>query len=297
MDELKNMFATQMSTKGVKYDVICEGIMDPFVLCDSNRFNRVLLNLVSNAYKFTQKDGSVTVTLTQTGRDNDNAQFRLSVKDTGIGMSPEFVKKVFEAYERERTSTVENIQGTGLGTAITKSIVDLMGGEISVTSEQGKGSEFVVSVSFPIDKSVVEESIDQAELSNSEFTGMRLLLVEDNEENKDVAKNLFERVGFVIDTAVNGEDAVEMIAGSKPGTYKAVIMDIEMPVKNGYEATSLIRSLKNPELSKIPIVALTAKAFSEDIAAAYKSGMNAFISKPINMTVIKTVMTQVLFGK
>jgi len=297
MEELKNMFSTQMETKGVKYDVICEEITDPYVLCDANRLNRVLLNLVSNAYKFTPKDGSVTVTLTQTGKDNDNAQFRFSVKDTGIGMSPEFVEKVFEAYERERTSAVENIQGTGLGTAITKSIVDLMGGEITVTSEQGKGSEFVVSVSFPIDKSVVEESIDQAELSNSEFTGMKLLLVEDNEENKDVAKNMFERVGFIIDTAPNGEEAVEKIAGSKPGTYNAVIMDIEMPVKDGYQATALIRSLKNPELSKIPIVALTAKAFSEDIAAAYKSGMNAFISKPINMTVIKTVMTQVLFGK
>lgn len=298
MDELKNMFATQMATKGVYYDVICEGIVDPFVLCDANRFNRVLLNLVSNAYKFTPKDGSVTVTLTQTGRDNDNAQFRLSVKDTGIGMSPEFVKKVFEAYERERTSTVENIQGTGLGTAITKSIVDLMGGEISVTSEQGKGSEFVVNVAFPIDKSIVEETVEQTQTTGeSEFTGMRLLLVEDNEENKDVAKNLFERVGFVIDTAVNGEDAVEMIAGSKPGTYRAVIMDIEMPVKDGYQATALIRSLKNPALSKIPIVALTAKAFSEDIAAAYKSGMNAYISKPISIATIKTVMAQALTTK
>jgi len=298
MKELKNLFSTQMETKGLNFIVSCEDVADPFVLCDANRLNRVLLNLVSNAFKFTPKDGTVSVILRQTGRENDRASFCIRVKDTGIGMSPEFVEKVFEAYERERTSTVENIQGTGLGTAITKSIVDLMGGEITVKSELGKGSEFTVNLTFPVDQSVTGDKMtEHAAAADSAFEGMKLLLVEDNEENKEVAKTLFESAGFIIETAVNGEEAVEMIAGSKPGTYSAVIMDIEMPVKNGYEATALIRSLRNPELSAIPIVALTAKAFSEDIAEAYKSGMNAFIAKPINTETIHNVMTQVLFGK
>ena len=294
-DDVRNLFSTQMETKGLTFTVTCD-VQDAHVLCDVNRFNRVLLNLISNAYKFTPEGGSVTVALSQTGRTDGRASYRVSVKDTGIGMSAEFAAKVFEAYERERTQTVENIQGTGLGTAITKSIVDLMGGTIEVFSEQGKGSEFVINVSFELDPEAVESEEAKAAVSaaRSEFAGLCLLLVEDDPENADISKALFEQLGFTVDVAVNGEDAVETIATYAPDKYAAVIMDIEMPVKNGYEAAKLIRSLKNPELAKIPIVALSARAFSEDIAAAREAGMNAHIAKPVNIETLIKTMNEVL---
>ena len=284
MGEVRDLFSTQMETKGLHYTVSCEDVTDPRVLCDGNRLNRVLLNLISNAYKFTPEGGSVTVTLRQTGREKDRIAFRLSVKDTGIGMSPEFAAKVFEAYEREKTATVENIQGTGLGTAITKSIVDIMGGSIQVFSEQGKGSEFVVDVAFPPDPEAAGSGASAGgEEAAGAFSGVRLLLAEDDPDNRDVEKALLREAGFLVDTAENGEEAVEMLAASEPGRYALILMDIEMPVKNGYNAAKLIRSLKNPALASIPIVALTAKAFSEDIAAAHEAGMNGHIAKPLNM--------------
>ena len=294
MGEVEDLFSTQMETKHLQYTVTCDA-EDVQVLCDKNRLNRVLLNLISNAYKFTPEGGSVTVTLRQTGREDDRAAYCLSVKDTGIGMSPEFAAKVFEAYEREKTETVENIQGTGLGTAITKSIVELMGGTIEVISEKGKGSEFVVNVSLPIDPEAAATAAATGEKpAESAFAGMRLLLVEDDPDNRDVARQLLEEAGFLVDTAENGEDAVERIAASVPGYYDAVLMDIEMPIKNGYSAARLIRSLRNSALADIPIVALTAKAYSEDIAAARAAGMNGHIAKPINMKNVMETLSDVL---
>lgn len=297
MEDVKNLFVTQMETKGLDYVVDCDKISDARVLLDANRFNRVLLNLISNAYKFTPEGGSVTVTMEQTGRQDDRASYRISVKDTGIGMSPEFAAKVFEAYERERTATVENIQGTGLGTAITKSIVDLMGGTIDVYSEKGKGSEFVINVSFALDPEAKAQSAggEAHGTDVSAFAGMRILLVEDDPDNSAIEKVLFEELGFTVDLVVNGEDAVETVASAEPGKYAAVIMDIEMPVKNGYEATRLIRSLRSADRASIPIVALSAKAFSEDIAAAREAGMNAHIAKPVNPETLEKAMREVLF--
>ncbi len=295
MAELRDLFTAQMEMKRLNFTVTCDGVEDAHVLCDRNRLNRVLQNLVSNAYKFTPEGGDVAVTLRQTGREGANAAFRLSVKDSGIGMSPEFAAKVFEAYEREKTETVENIQGSGLGTAITKSIVELMGGTISVVSEQGKGSEFIIEVSFPMDPQYAGAAMRTGKnAAESAFAGMRLLLVEDDPDNRDVERTLLEEAGFTVDTAENGEDAVEIIASSVPGDYAVVLMDIEMPVKNGYSSTRLIRSLKNRALAEIPIVALTAKAFSEDIAAAQEAGMNGHIAKPINMKNVMDTLTEVL---
>ncbi len=285
MEEVRDLFSTQMETKGLHYTVTCEEVTDSRVLCDGNRLNRVLLNLISNAYKFTPEGGSVTVTLRQTGREEDRAAFCLSVRDTGIGMSPEFAAKVFEAYERERTAAVENIQGTGLGTAITKSIVDLMGGDIRVSSQQGKGSEFIVDFTFPVDPEAVRAGASGSGegAAASAYAGIRLLLAEDDPDNRTVEETLLKESGFLVETAADGEEAVEMLAASEPGYYGMVLMDIEMPVKNGYSAAKLIRSLKNPALAAVPIVALTAKAFSEDIAAALAAGMNGHIAKPLNM--------------
>ncbi len=298
MDEVHDLFSTQMETKRLNYTVTADGLQNKMVLCDMNRLNRVLLNLISNAYKFTPEGGSVSVTLTQTGAENGVASYELRVKDSGMGMSPEFAAKVFEAYERERTNAVDHIQGTGLGMAITKSIVDLMGGTIEVETEKGKGTEFIIHVSFPIVEEPEETAADSQDAENAapeiDFSKVKLLLVEDNEINREIATILLEEAGFQLDTAENGKVAVEKIAAARPGDYQLVLMDIQMPVMNGYEATKAIRGLQNPGLANIPIVAMTANAFSEDIQAARDAGMNSHIAKPIDVAKMLATLEEIL---
>ena len=293
MDEVRDLFSTQMITKSIRYTVTAEGVTDKTVLCDGPRLNRVLLNLISNAYKFTPEGGSVTVALTQTGATETTGSYRLSVRDTGMGMSPEFAATVFEAYSREKTAS--GIQGTGLGMAITKSIVDLMGGTIEVQSEQGKGTEFIIRIDFPLSEEAPEEEAAQADAASElDFVGMKLLLVDDNEINREIATLILEEAGFTLDTAVDGRDAVEKVAASAPGDYQAVLMDVQMPVMNGYEATQAIRKLENAELAGIPIIAMTANAFAEDVQAAKDAGMDGHIAKPIDVPKMLGVLSKIL---
>ena len=298
MDELKDMFSTQMIEKSIDYTVTCDKVTNPCVYCDKNRLNRVLLNLISNAYKFTPEGGKITVRLEEKEHDKEGyGSYLLSVKDSGIGMTPEFAAKVFEAFERERTSTVSKIEGTGLGMAITKGIVDLMGGTIKVNTEPEKGTEFVISLHLPIVEEIPEEE-EREETSlqpeNEIFRGMHLLLVEDMEINREIALMLLTRFGFTADTATNGREAVDKIAASKPGQYQCILMDIQMPVMDGYEASRAIRALDNKELAEIPIVAMTANAFSEDVKKAREAGMNAHIAKPIDVNVLVNTLSDIL---
>ena len=295
MDEVRDLFSTQMVTKSIDYIVTTENVENKFVMCDVPRLNRVLLNLISNAFKFTPAGGKVKVSLTQTGAEDGRGFYELRVKDTGMGMTPEFAAKVFEAYERDRS--VNNIQGTGLGMAITKSIVELMGGTIDVKSKLGKGTEFIVKINFPIVEEVSEEIDENGEekiSSEIDFSKVHLLLVEDNEVNREIASLILTEFGFTLDTAENGQIAVDKVASSKPGTYQAILMDLQMPVMNGYEATKKIRELKNSELAKIPIIAMTANAFTEDIQAAKDAGMNSHIAKPIDIPKMIETLTEVL---
>lgn len=295
MDDVRDLFSTQMVTKSIDYVVTADNVTNKIVMCDVPRLNRVLLNLISNAYKFTPDGGKVKVSLKQVGADENVGFYELRVKDSGMGMTPEFAEKVFEAYERDRT--VNNIQGTGLGMAITKSIVELMGGTIEVETELGKGTEFIVKVNFQI----VEEEPAKVESDGGEeitpeidFSKVHLLLVEDNDVNREIATLILSEFGFTLDTAENGKIAVEKIADSKPGTYQAVLMDIQMPVMNGYEATKAIRELEDSELANIPIIAMTANAFTEDIQAAKDAGMNSHIAKPIDIPQMIETLTEVL---
>ena len=298
--EVRDLFATQMQTKNIRYTVDTSQVKDRYVLCDKNRLNRVLLNLLSNAYKFTPENGSVTVTLRQTdGAPAGCGDYELCVKDIGIGMSLEFAAKVFEAYERERNTTVNNIQGTGLGMAITKNIIDLMGGTIEVNTAPGKGTEFVIHVQFVLQEGVsdAETAHDDATQSGGEeldFSQIRLLLVEDNEINREIAGMVLSEVGFMLEEAVNGQEAVEKVTATEPGYYDVVLMDVQMPVMNGYEATKAIRALDNPALANIPIIAMTANAFSEDIKAAEDAGMNGHIAKPLNVPKMMETLTEIL---
>ena len=294
LGEVRDLFATQMETKGLKFTVNTDHVMNKVVMCDTPRLNRVLLNLISNAFKFTPEGGSVIVTLKQVGGNDTVGSYELRVKDSGMGMTPEFAKKVFAAYERDRN--VSNIQGTGLGMSITKSIVELMGGTIDVETELGKGTEFIVRVEFPIVDEPDDTAVEQATDTKREidFSKIKLLLVEDNEVNREIASLILTEFGFTLDTAENGKIAVEKIAASKPGDFDAVLMDVQMPVMNGYEATQKIRELKDPKLAQIPIIAMTANAFTEDIQAAKDAGMNSHIAKPLDVQKMMETLTEVL---
>jgi len=274
LDDLKTMFQTQMETKGIAFSVDAEKIRHQYVMCDKNRFNRILLNLVGNAYKFTPSGKSVSVTLSEL----EDGQYNLSVKDTGIGMSEEFAKKIFEAFERERTSTVSGIQGTGLGTAITKSIVELMGGTIDVVTKKGVGTEFIVHVAFEIveNPNIIDAPAQVAENLTEVITSAKILLVDDIEVNREIAMMMLEQFGFEVETAVDGRDAVDKAASN---SYDLILMDIQMPIMNGYEAAGEIRKSGNA----VPIVAMTANAMPEDIKRAHAAGMNDHIPKPLDM--------------
>ncbi len=297
MEDVRSLFITQMEAKGLTYEVSCQEVADARVLCDQNRMNRVLLNLISNAYKFTPKDGRITVSLIQLpSLDPSRGVYELRVKDSGIGMTEEFARTVFEPFTREQNATVSGIQGTGLGMSITKSIVDLMGGSIEVETAPGKGTEFIIRVSFPLDTSDETEpgEEDTAMPSDIDFSQMKLLLVDDLDVNREIASMLLMGAGFKIETAVNGQDAVDKVRAAHPGDYAAVLMDIQMPVMNGYEATRAIRKLSDPGLSNIPIIAMTANAFSEDVQNAKDAGMNAHIAKPLDVAKMMATMTEVL---
>ena len=285
-----------MESKDIHFTVDGSGIRDEWVLCDQNRFNRILLNLLSNAYKFTPEGGSVAVVLTQKGLKTGIGSYELRVKDTGIGMSQEFAEKVFTPFERERTSTVSGIQGTGLGLSIAKGIITMMGGTIDVETAPEEGTEFTIRLSFPIVEGP-EEKPEETTAVEIDFARIRLLLVEDNEVNMEIAKMVLNQFGFMVETAQNGKIALDMVSASSPGYYNLVLMDVQMPVMDGYAATRAIRALDDTRLAGIPVIAMTANAFKEDELAAKEAGMQAHIAKPLDVEKMIRTITEVLGNK
>ena len=418
LHDLKTIVSGQIHAKQLELYMDAMDVTDEDVCCDKTRLNQILLNLLSNAIKFTPAGGTVSVRVRQlAGQARGCGQYEFRIKDNGIGMSPEFAKRIFEPFERERTSTVSRIQGTGLGMAITKNIVDMMGGTIEVQTAQGKGSEFIIRVPLrvqaehrPVEKiteleglkalvvdddfntcdSVTKmlvkvgmraewtlsgkeavlrarQSIEMSDVyhayiidwrlpdmngievtrqirslhddtpiiiltaydwsdieveakaagvtafcskpmflsdlretlmsalgqkqtdaaqellpqKDADFKGRQILLVEDNELNREIAQEILREYGFRVDTAENGAVAVEKVSTAAPGSYDLVLMDVQMPVMDGYTATRQIRALENPALAGVPILAMTANAFDEDRRRAMESGMNGFLSKPI----------------
>ena len=236
--------------------------------------------------------------------ENGYGIYEIRVQDTGIGMSKEFAERMFNAFERERTSTVSGIEGTGLGLSITKSIVDLMGGTIEVMTAPGSGTEMVIRLRFKLaeEKDVPEaerlregSAADNADTTSEvDFSTKRLLLVEDNHINMEIANMILTQAGFMVETAENGKIAVDMVAASEPGYYDAILMDIQMPEMDGYEATRAIRAMREPAHANIPILAMTANAFKEDEEAAFEAGMQAHIAKPIDVNVMMKALASVL---
>ncbi len=429
MHDLKTIVQADISSKQLEFYIDTADVVNENVMCDSLRLNQILLNLLSNAMKFTEPGGIVSVRIIQKKNIREGyASYDFQVKDTGIGMSQEFLEHVFEPFERERTSTVSGVQGTGLGMAITKNIVDMMGGTISVVSEEGKGTTFTVSLQFETcSGSVRQEEIPQlkglralvadddfntcssvtkmlstigmrpdwttsgkeavlrvklAREQNDEFAvfiidwlmpdmngievvrrirgiigedtpiiiltaydwtdieeearnagvtafcskpiflselrgilespyttpdmeaaeaeeelafeGKKLLLVEDNELNQEIAVEILKESGFVIDVAEDGAVAVEKMKTAACGQYDLILMDIQMPIMNGYEATRRIREIEEPEIANIPIIAMTANAFDEDRRAALDAGMNGHIAKPIDIPKLLELLKDVL---
>ena len=433
--DMRNIIQTQMTSKQLNFFMDTVDVIDEDIYCDKLHVNQILLNLLSNAIKFTPPGGSVSLTIKQKyGAPKGYGSYEIRVKDTGLGMSQEFAKHVFEPFERERTSTVSGIQGTGLGMAITKNIVDAMGGTIECITEQGKGTEFIISLDFKLqgerkqieviselkglralvvdddfnvcdsvtkmlmqlgmrsewtlrgkeavlhakhaldvgdsfiayiidwslpdlngievarqiraiapqnipiivltayDWSSVEDEARAAGVTafcnkpiflselrdtlvsaigkpeqddnsspipknSDQFKDKRILLVEDNELNREIAVEILTESGFTVDTAEDGTVAVEMVSESGAGHYDMILMDIQMPIMNGYEATKAIRSLENKELANIPIVAMTANAFDEDVKAAEEAGMNGHLAKPINIEKLFEELRSVLGNK
>ncbi len=428
LHDLKTIVQADIMSKQLDFYIDTVDVVNEHVLCDKLRLNQILLNLLSNAMKFTKPGGMVSVRILQKRNAPEGyADYEFQVKDTGVGMSPEFLKHVFDPFERERTSTVSGIQGTGLGMAITKNIVDMMGGTVSVDSEVGKGTTFTVSLQFktcsgsvkqetipqlrglralvadddfntcssvtkmlaaigmrpdwttsgkeavlrvklageqedkyavyiidwlmpdmngievvrriraligeetPIivltayDWSDIEEEARKAgvtafcskpiflselkEILESPFTvknkeealqetfsfhGKEILLVEDNELNQKIAVEILKEVGFDVDVANDGVVAVERMREAKPGRYELILMDIQMPVMDGYEATRQIRALENPDVAGIPIIAMTANAFDEDKKAALEAGMNGHIAKPIDVSKLLELLWKIV---
>lgn len=298
--DLKTMVQAEAHTKEIDFRIETSDVAHERFICDKLRLNQVLLNVAGNALKFTPPGGSVHVSVSEKpSAAKDYAAYEFKVRDTGIGMNPQFLKHIFEPFERERTSTVSGIQGTGLGMAITKSIVDMMKGRISVESEEGKGSEFVISFSFRLpddmcgieryDKPEFFPESDEDSHKDAFGTGKRILLVEDNELNQEIAVAILEERGFEVEVADDGSIAVERVRMSAPGTYDLILMDIQMPVMNGYEAAKRIRALDKRH-SQIPIFAMTANAFDEDKRKALEAGMDGHIGKPIEMDKLNEIL-------
>ena len=294
---IEDLFSEQMKQKQMDFSVYTSQVKNPYVWCDRKSLNRVLLNVLSNAYKFTPSGGMISATLYEIGTGEDGyGSYEIRVRDNGIGMSQEFAEKMFNAFERERTSTDSGIEGTGLGLSITKSIVDLMGGTIEVLTAPGSGTEMIIRLKFrlaePGDISNAPKPAVQEKIVD--FSGMRLLLVEDNMINMEIARMILEQLGFIVETAENGRIAVEKVSTSEPGTYDLVLMDIQMPEMDGYAATRAIRSIAEKEIADIPIIAMTANAFTEDVHEAENAGMDGHIPKPIDISVMKQTITDVL---
>lgn len=287
--DVDTVMQSQIQMKHLEYSLIKRGNLTRPVMMDGLRLNQILINIVGNAVKYTPEYGKVQFMITEMPSISDNtSSYQFRIKDNGIGMSKKFLEKIFTPFERDENKAIAKIQGTGLGLAITKSLVDIMEGSIFVKSEEGKGSEFLVCFDLENAKegelSVEEkkENVYESSVIDS-FKDVRILLVEDNELNREIATELLKSVGFILDEAENGSQAVQMVNDSPAGYYKVILMDVMMPVMNGYESTKKIRSLEDKAKANVPIIAMTANAFEEDKNQAIECGMDKFVSKPFDI--------------
>ena len=294
LEQVEAGFRPQMNAKGQKFSITINQISHNWLIGDNVRVLQILNNLLSNSFKYTPTKGQIRLDVEELKQTSHNyAKICFRVSDNGIGMSSEYLSRIYDSFSREERTTVNTIQGTGLGMSIVKSLVDLMGGSINVDSIQGKGTQFVVVLDFKISErnEKREEKPETVELDeNTGLKGMHFLCAEDNELNAEILSELLEIEGASCEICENGQVIVERFEQSKPGEFDMILMDVQMPIMNGYEATKAIRNGTHPLAKTIPIIAMTANAFSEDIQNSLNAGMDAHVSKPVDMkTLIKTV--------
>ncbi len=300
--EVRRTMLPQALDKGVELSAQISGLTHADVLCDRGKLRQILLYLVDNAVTYTPADGCVALTLTELERlPNDYAVYRFAVRDTGIGIGKDFLGHIFEPFEREKNTTFSGVHGSGLGLTIARNLIGRMGGTIEVESNVGRGSTFTVTLRFRIREQHRAPSREPA-VTLEELLGRTILLVEDNALNLEIETDLLTELGFLIEPAENGQVAVDKVRCAGPEDYLLVLMDIQMPVMDGREAAMAIRALPDPALSRIPIIALSANAFESDRRKSIESGMDAHLTKPLDVpqlleTIVKTVQDRRSSGR
>ena len=289
------MFQQQAESKNQTLS-LTEQLMYPYVYMDAPHLSEVCINIISNAIKYTNTGGAISCNVVQKSCEKEDwCNMIITITDNGIGMSEEFQRRIFEAFERERNTTLSHIEGSGIGMGITKKLVELMDGTIEVQSKQGEGTKFTVTIpcrKASEDDSMVKKNSNQC--NKKCLNGVRILLVEDNEINTEIATELLTEEGCIVETANDGVACIDMLEKADADYYKLILMDIQMPVMNGYDATLTIRRMKDTKKAGIPIIAMTANAFAEDIQKGLSVGMNAHVAKPIDMNILIPTMMKYL---
>ena len=291
---VNTVFEEDIRKKKLQYHAVLD-VRHHYAVCDQTKLQEIMLNIISNAIKYTPEGHSIHVEVHEAvSEDPSKIRYIFSCEDTGIGMSEEYLPHVYEEFSREHTTTENKVPGTGLGLSIIKSMIELMGGSIQVESRQGIGTKFTVELSFDIaSKEEVYESQNTIKPSAIHtIKGKRILIVEDNELNAEITKTVLEDVGALITRAENGQQAVELFKEKPAGTFDAILMDLMMPVMDGYTATRKIRSLERSDAKTIPIIAMTANAFQEDAEKCIAVGMNAHLAKPLDIEKMKTIICE-----
>ena len=290
------VFEEDVKKKGIHF-YVKTNVEHKYAYCDQTKLQEIYLNIVSNAIKYTPQDHAITINIQEVPSMQENfARYIFICEDTGYGMSEDFVPHIFEEFSREHTTTENKIIGTGLGLSIVKSMIDLMGGTIQVESHEGKGTKFTVDVSLEIASSEdVNETEDVSnEININERNHKRILLAEDNDLNAEIACEILKSEGYLVEHASHGQQCVEMLQEAEDGYYDLILMDIQMPFMDGYEACKEIRKMKDTQKANIPIIAMTANAFEEDKQMAIKAGMNDHVPKPMDMRVLSPVLQKYL---
>ena len=290
---VNTVLESDIQMKGIHCS-IDTNVQHKYAVCDKTKLQEIYLNIMSNAIKYTPDGHAIHVTINETVFDDKKARYVFVCEDTGIGMNPEYLPHIFDEFSREHTTTENKVSGTGLGLSIVKSFVELMNGKIHVESELGKGTKFTVEIPLEL---ASEEDVCKKELPEQAFMtdkniGKRILLAEDNELNAEIAIELLKEEGFLIDWVKDGQECFDKLEESDDGYYDLILMDIQMPILNGYDATAKIRQMKNQKKAATPIVAMTANSFDEDIERTKKAGMNGFIAKPLDSEKMFTILKQ-----
>ena len=295
--EIRMVIEKQARERGInivvhKYNVIHEDLIGSPV-----HVKRVVMNILTNAIKYNKNNGKICIEFNEIQKNYNTIIIRFKCEDTGIGMSESFQKTIYEPFAQEKAGARTVYGGTGLGMSITKSLVEKMGGTISFESEQGVGTTFYIELPFQIDHNIKHEELKTKEIKKASIKGVNVLLAEDNELNMEIAEFVIQNEGASVTKAWNGQEAVEIFKKSRPDEFDVILMDIMMPIKNGYEAAKMIRALDRDDAKTVPIIAMTANAFTEDRLKSKESGMNEHIAKPIDAKLLVKVISEFVENK